>query len=195
MSHKIIDCRGLACPQPVIAVKRALDSHEKLLLVIVDNLPAKENVAKFAASQGCGVCIEEIESGFNIQINKNMTAEATPKSRESSAASQYILITQDTLGQGNSELGAVLMKGFLVAVLERKPLPKTIMFINSGVKLTISESPVLKSIISLQEQGVDILACGTCLDFYGLKDKLAVGETTNMYTIVDKLLTGQAITL
>ena len=91
------------------------------------------------------------------------------------------------MGGGNDELGATLMKGFIYAVSQLDELPKTMLFYNGGAKLTVEGSASLEDLKSLQAQGVEILTCGTCLNFYGLSDKLAVGEVTNMYAIVEKL--------
>ena len=91
------------------------------------------------------------------------------------------------MGLGNDELGATLMKGFIYAVSQLDELPKTMLFYNGGAKLTVEGSASLEDLKSLQAQGVEILTCGTCLNFYGLSDKLAVGEVTNMYAIVEKL--------
>ncbi|HWQ61982.1 MAG TPA: sulfurtransferase-like selenium metabolism protein YedF, partial [Negativicutes bacterium] len=105
------------------------------------------------------------------------------------------LITQNTLGHGSADLGAILMKSFLYTVLESEPLPRAILFINSGVHLTVAGSPVLDNLAALAARGVKVLSCGTCLDFFNLKDKLAVGGVTNMYTIVAELAAGKAVTL
>ena len=79
------------------------------------------------------------------------------------------------------------MKGFLFAVSQLPELPKTILFYNGGAKLTVEGSDSLEDLKKMEAQGVEILTCGTCLNFYGLTDKLAVGSVTNMYTIVEKL--------
>ncbi|SPF53827.1 Selenium metabolism protein SirA (fragment) [Candidatus Desulfosporosinus infrequens] len=97
------------------------------------------------------------------------------------------VFTQDTLGQGSRELGAVLIKGFLYTLLETRPRPKTLLFMNAGVLLTIQDSPVMDHLNKLAQEGVEILSCGTCLDYFVVKDKLAIGEITNMYTIVEKM--------
>jgi selenium metabolism protein YedF len=98
-----------------------------------------------------------------------------------------IAITDDILGGGDVELGKTLMKSYIYALTEVEPKPKTIIFINNGVSLATEGSPVLESLKTLEEQGVEILSCGTCLNFYGLKEKLMAGTVSNMYTIVEKL--------
>ena len=91
------------------------------------------------------------------------------------------------MGHGNEELGKILMKSFIFALTQLDDLPQTILFYNGGATLTTEGSQSLEDLKTLEAQGVEILTCGTCLDFYGLKDKLAVGQVSNMYTIVEKL--------
>lgn len=184
-----IDARGLACPQPVIAVKKALESIVSgVVTITVDDRIAKENVLKFAASYGCGVSITEQDGDFSLKITKEEQRSEPSVNLQSMAAGDTVyLMTQDTLGHGNRELGAVLMKGFVYTLLETKPMPKAILFMNSGILLTIEDSPVLPHLRTLADAGVEILSCGTCLDYYEVKDRLAVGGVTNMYTIVETM--------
>ncbi len=191
-----VDARGLACPQPVIATKKALESiTDGIVTVIVDNEAAKENVAKFAAANNCGASIEEQGGHFYITIAKG-TGESADRHLPSAGNNLVYLITQETLGHGSNELGAVLIKAFFYSLREKEPLPKTVMFLNSGVKLAVANSPVLEHLQALADRGVQVLSCGTCLDYYGLKEKLAVGAVTNMYTILDELSgADKAITL
>lgn len=192
-----VDARGLACPQPVIATKKALDSiNSGTVLTIVDNTVAKENVIKFATANSCGVHTEERDGLYYIKITKGPASDKamTPLSVQG-ASDTVFLLTQDTLGNGSSELGAVLMKSFLFTLVEKEPQPRTVMLINGAVRLAVKGSPVLEHMQNLADKGVTILACGTCLDYYGLKDELAVGAVTNMYTIVEELTTYRAITL
>ncbi len=193
-----IDARGLACPQPVIATKKALDAIAGgVVTTIVDNPVAKENVLKFAAASGFGVSVEEAGGHYRLRITKDAPAAggaSAPVVCQPAGGTVY-LISQDTLGHGDAELGAILMKSFLYTVLESQPLPRAVLFLNSGVRLAVAGSPVLDHLTALAARGVRVLSCGTCLDFFGLKDKLAVGEVTNMYAIVAELAAGKAVTL
>jgi selenium metabolism protein YedF len=192
-----IDARGLACPKPVIATKKALDAiGEGVVTTIVDNAVAKENVVKLATASGCGVCSEEKGGEYIIRITKGAPLTvgfSEPVSRPAGAAA--FLITKDTLGHGSDELGAVLMKSFFFTLLEIAPQPRALLFINSGVKLATAGSPVLDHLKTLAGRGVKVAVCGTCLDYFGLKEKLAVGEVTNMYAILSELGGGPAVTL
>lgn len=184
-----IDARGMICPQPVIATKKALEGIVSgTVTITVDNEIAKENVTKFATAHGCGVSITQQDSNFVVQITKGggipVPVQSVPEKRIIAGDTVYI-ITQNTVGQGNQELGAVLMKGLIYSLLEIEPAPKALLFMNSGVLLTSENSPVLPHLVQLVQNGVDILSCGTCLDYLGIKDQLAVGGVTNMYTIVE----------
>jgi len=191
-----VDARGLACPRPVIATKKALEEMvDGIISVVVDNLAAKENVVKFATANKCEVKVEEKNNLYSITITKGQgtVAELVHKGVQNDTV---YLITQQTLGQGNNELGAVLIKSFFYALLEKEPLPRAIMFINGGVFLTTESSPVLEHLTALNTKGVQIRSCGLCVDYYELKDKLAVGEITNMYSIIEELSSAsKAITL
>lgn len=181
----IIDCKGLKCPEPVINTKKYFDSIEKgEATVIVDNEVSKNNVSKYAESNEFNFKLEEKENLYYIHIAKN---SSSCESMNFNTKKLVILISTNKLGLGNDILGATLMKSYLYALSESNNLPSDLIFLNSGVKLATEGSDCLESINKLKERGVNILSCGTCLDFYELKDKLAVGEITNMYAIVEKL--------
>ena len=199
MSDKMIDCRGMACPGPVITTKKAIeDTSAGRITVIVDNEVAKTNVTKFAAANGLGAAVEAKDGHYYISIIKGtglLTEVGKNQAATCDAGRQVYLITQDTLGHGSPELGAVLIKAFMTTLLEIKPQPAAILMLNGGVKLTVQGSPVLDQLTTLASRGVTILSCGTCLDYYELKTKLAVGETTNMYTIVETITNNKTVTL
>lgn len=179
---KIIDCKGLKCPTPVINTKKYFDSIEEgRAEVIVDNEVAKNNICKLADSNSFKYEVLEDGEFFNITITKeNCGCEVMSFNKETA-----IIISSDKLGSGDDKLGEALMKSYLFALSESSNLPTNLVFLNGGVKLVVEESPCLESIEKLSKEGVNILSCGTCLDFYGLKEKLAIGEITNMYTIVE----------
>lgn len=184
-----IDARGLACPQPVIATKKALEGiTDGVITIQLDNLISKENVVKFATAHGCGVSIINQDGDFLVKITKGILGAETAVISESVGSGNTVyVITKDTLGHGNIELGEVLMKGFIYTLLEIKPMPKAILFMNGGILLTVESSPVLENLQKLSQAGVEILSCGTCLDYFEVKDKLAIGGITNMYTIVEMM--------
>jgi selenium metabolism protein YedF len=181
-----IDARGLACPHPVVLTKKALEEADEVT-TIVDNETAKENISRLAASQGCQVSIEEKEEGIYLQLTKKATGtEESPVTPVSGAT--LLLIASDTLGRGEEELGDILMRSFIHTLSEVTPKPNRIIFINSGVKLVAKGSEVIDDLHALKDQGIEILACGTCLGYYNLKEAVEVGQISNMYDITSALL-------
>jgi selenium metabolism protein YedF len=180
-----IDARGLSCPQPVILTKKALQDHSEIV-VIVDNETAQENVKRMALSQGCEVTIERREGDILLAISKGCSCEI-PDAAGTTQGPLVIVIGSDTMGKGNDELGTVLMKSFIHTLLETSPQADSIIFFNTGVKLTIQGSEVLEDIRTLSERGVKILVCGTCLGFFEIKDRLAAGIISNMYDITETM--------
>jgi len=188
MEHKV-DARGLACPKPVIETKKALETlKEGSVLTIVDNSTARENVMKLAKKLKFHYDVKEQGDTFEIRIFKGELNQETDILAQSQPDLQdlVILCGNDVMGEGSRDLGDVLIRGYFYTLTEFSPKPKSILFVNAGAKLTIEESPVLEHLRVLEAQGVEILTCGTCLEFYGIKDKLAVGGVTNMYTIVEE---------
>jgi selenium metabolism protein YedF len=186
----VLDCRGLACPQPVMTTKRALDQLKKGdLIVIVDNATSSNNVERFARSQGCSVEVEEKGQDFSLRIHKGKVDKEAKLSREKESAPKVVVyINSHLLGDGDDALGSFLMKAFLRTLLDLEERPNRLILINSGVQLASEGSKVLDTLIALSENGVEILSCGTCLDFYGLKEKLKVGVVSNMHEIIQSML-------
>jgi selenium metabolism protein YedF len=184
---KEIDCRGMACPQPVLTAKKALEEMEQgEFILIVDNPAARDNVERFAQSQGAVVDVEEKGNDFYLRIQKGSACDLAGAAQK--AEKVVVYINSNLLGIGEEALGTILMRSFLKTLLDLNPTPSKLIFINSGVRLTTEGSEVLESLKILSDKGVEILSCGTCLDFYGLKAKLKVGIISNMYDIAQSLL-------
>lgn len=201
MKHKEVDNCGLACPQPVINTKKALDEIDAGVVVsIVDNPVAKENVTRFAQNAGCQVSIAEQQGKYIITITKGEATELAAPAIQQPVAEQptqgaVYTITTDALGQGPPELGYVLMKSFMLTLKELDPAPQTLIFMNTGVKLACTDSSVLEHLQAIEQKGTQILVCGTCLDFFGIKDQLQVGKVSNMFEIVGAMQTGKVISI
>lgn len=194
MSGKVVDCRGMACPRPVIETKKALEEGAgKALLAIVDNEAARENVSRFARNAGFHVEVEEKEGNYHLAITgpageAPATGPMTKEARGCEAPAGVVyFITTNSLGQGSPDLGAVLMRSLMVTLAEQKQPPAALLLLNTGVYLAVEGSPVLEQLQKLAGAGAEILACGTCLDYYKLKEKLAVGVVSNMYDINSRL--------
>lgn len=193
--EKIVDARGLACPQPVVKAKEALKGmKEGTVKVLVDNEIAVQNVMKLGQFTGLSPVSEkkgekEFEillhvSGETGNIEAASEEECVPDSRRKGLVA---VLSSDQMGSGNEELGRILMKGFVYALSKLENLPETVLLYNGGARLPVEGSQSLEDLQSLEAQGVEILTCGTCLNYYDLTDKLKVGGITNMYEITEKL--------
>ncbi len=192
---KTVDARGLACPQPVVLTLEAIaDAAE--VTTIVDSRSAVENVTRLARSKGCSVEVEEREDGIHLTIKHEGVPAEPPVKEDALACSAsggstgplVVFVPSDCLGRGPAELGERLMGAFFHSLLEIAPKPETIIFMNSGVKLVVEGSRAQADLEALAAQGIDLLACGTCLGYFELTEKLAVGRVSNMYDIATVLL-------
>ena len=188
-----VNAMGDNCPIPVIKTKKAIAAltGPETIEVLVDNEIAVQNVTKMASGSGGKVTSEKLgDAEFKVTIEM----EGAPAADEAEAVcvpdardNTVVVVSSDRMGSGNDELGKVLINGFIFAVTQLDTLPKTMLFYNGGATLTTEDSDSLEDLKSLEAQGVEIMTCGTCLDYYGLKDKLAVGTVTNMYSIVETM--------
>ncbi|MCR3922375.1 MAG: sulfurtransferase-like selenium metabolism protein YedF [Firmicutes bacterium] len=191
MKQEHLDCRGLACPQPVVETKKRLATLATgTLNVLVDNETAKNNIVKLAKSLGIESMAKLEGDQYTIALLKEKEALLS-----SSSPGKTIIMASETLGHGSEELGAILMKSFFYALAESAELPQAVYLLNGGVKLACEGSSSLDSLQKLQALGVEFHSCGLCLDFFQLKEKLTVGEVTNMYAIVEQITAGAVIKL
>jgi len=188
MAIKTVDGRGLACPKPVLETKKALENLTgETLITLVDNAIAVENVKKLLTKLSYSFEVTTKDDYFEIKIlNTKGETQSMETVEEKSLKDQSILFTSNKIGKGDDTLGQVLMKGYIYTLSEMTELPKYIMFVNSGVELTTKGSESIDDLRALEDRGVEILSCGTCLDYLSIDlSDLAVGSVTNMYTIVD----------
>lgn len=195
--EKIIDCKGMACPLPVVNAKKAAEELKNgdSLIVLVDNEIAVQNLTRFGEHKGFAVSAEkkaeqEYAVTMNISgetkaqetIDENITCEVDTRRK-----GMLVVLSANTMGTGDPKLGASLMKAFVFALTKQDQLPDTILCYNTGAYLSCEGADTLEDLKLLESEGVTILSCGTCLDFYGIKEKLAVGGVTNMYDIVERM--------
>ena len=186
---KTIDCRNMACPVPVVTVKKALEeSGGEGVQVFVDPGAPRENVTRFALNRGYRVAEAEIDGGYALTITGGDASPAVVAERRTEGGKRVLLVTSDRLGDGPEELGRLLMKNFIITLLELPDEPDVIYFLNSGVFLTTEGSELLDVLNRLGDRGVEIFSCGLCLDFFQKKDKLEAGAVTNMLTIAESLI-------
>jgi selenium metabolism protein YedF len=161
---------------------------EAELTIIVDNPSSRDNVERFAQSQGCSVKVERRGPDFYLNIQKGKVGEEAELTRRKEKDEKVVVyINSHLLGIGDEALGSFLMKAFLKTLLDLERKPDRVILINSGVQLASEDSKVLETLKALLEKGVEIVSCGTCIDFYGLKDKMRVGAISNMYDILQSV--------
>lgn len=195
MRKKTLDCRGLSCPQPVISTKNALEeAPEGGLTVIVDNEAAKTNISRFLESQGLKAEVQTLEGDFHITTIKGKSTthfedqqQPSPRKLPHEDHKTVVYISSEVMGRGDDGLGRTLMAAYLDTLSHFAPSISEIIFVNAGVKLAVEGSPVLDSLKGLENAGIQILSCGTCLNHFGLKEKLKVGEISNMYAIIEAI--------
>jgi selenium metabolism protein YedF len=190
----LIDCRGLACPQPVLTTKEALEAHGGAeFRVVVDDRGSCENVRRFAESQGAAVHVREGEGEWELRIAPGGFASAPPKAREAPpTGAASLLVTSDQLGP-EPELGRILIRALLGTLTKAARRPARVLFLNRGVHLTTEGSEVLDVLAELEAAGVEILSCGTCLEFFAKRELLRVGRISNMYETVEVLTGAQPV--
>ncbi len=194
-----IDCRGLNCPEPVLRAKTALEEGPSTFTLIVDNEAARDNVLRFGQSRNCLVEVEKEREGAFILRFSGEKRGNIKDGDDSFQASDYscpvpaaarnivLVISADTMGRGSDELGWALLQTYITTIKEVTPLPTRILFYNGGVKVVASSGKALESLKLLEKQGVQILSCATCLDYFKLSTHLEVGTSTNMYEIMHSM--------
>lgn len=191
---KIVNATGLACPQPVVMAKEAIEKNEQVK-VIVDNETALENVRRLGTKLGCDVAAEAKTEGiFEITLTRKAGAPAASAAfsvsctPSTSASGPFVIVlAEDKMGRGNDELGSVLIRAFMHTIAGQAQKPDVLIFYNTGVKLVLQGAETLEDLKALAAAGVEILVCGTCLNFFEVKDKLGVGVVSNMYDIVETM--------
>ena len=193
-----VNAIGDVCPVPVIKTKNAIKelAGAGTVEVLVDNEIAVQNLTRMADQKGYAVKSEKLadkefkvtitvgDAALNQSVETDNVSCILPRTGKKNTV---VVISSKAMGHGGEELGTALMKGFLYALSQQEQLPSTILFYNGGASITCEGSVSLEDLKSMEAQGVEILTCGTCLDFYGLKEKLAVGGVTNMYDIVERM--------
>jgi selenium metabolism protein YedF len=189
----IINVLGKPCPIPVIEAKKTLrkTAAGEKVQILVDNDISRQNLEKMAQGLGCPSSFEKQADGNILVTIVNSPAPGSAAAAGGSSGpvnnSLVVAIGQNTMGSGSDELGAILIKAFIFSLTELDTPPETMLFFNSGVKLTTEGSNVIADLKTLEAKGTIISSCGTCLDFYKLKEKIAIGNVTNMYAIASAM--------
>jgi len=197
-----VDARGLACPLPVIMAKKAIETQDRIT-ILVDNAMAVENIRRLAVKTACGFAATERVDGFwEIALTRTGPPEDTPAGGPTAAGADFpvcdvegkknaehlvVVLSDNRMGRGDDILGDLLIRGFIHTLLQLQPPPARIVCYNAGVKLALADSSVLDDLRDLEKSGTEILICGTCADFFGVTDRVSVGHISNMYDIVEIL--------
>ena len=190
MEKKTVNAMGDVCPVPLVKAKNAIAelAGSGKVEVLVDNEIAVQNLEKMAQQKGYGFLVKENHVEFTVsETEPAETEEKTVCLVPAAKKTKLVVLSADHMGEGAEELGKILMKSFLYALTQQDELPDTILFYNGGAKLTCEGSESLEDLKDLAARGVEILTCGTCLNFYGITEKLQVGSVTNMYDIVERM--------
>ena len=201
--EKTLDCMGMACPLPVINAKKAIESfaEDGTLHVKVDNDTAVQNLTRLGEHNGFRVLsVQNGEKEYTVTMEVKAAAGKSaqvPAEAVSCAipakGGKVVILSANTMGSGDEALGKKLMKAFIFALTSQDDVPEKVICYNSGAFLTTEDPDTIKDLKSLEEAGATIMTCGTCLDFYGLKEKLQVGIISNMYDIVEAQMNASLI--
>ena len=196
----LVDARGKACPLPVIETRNALREHGAPVVTLVDNDIARQNVEKMARQMGLNAATQQEEGNWRITLTAAAQQGFDPDSQEVADLMENIppctvpaqgptvvVLSAEVMGTGDDTLGRALMKGFVYALTQLDEAPDTVLLYNGGAKLSVEGAETVADLQTLAEAGAEILTCGTCLNHYGLTEKLAVGSVTNMYVIAETL--------
>ncbi len=184
---EILDCRGQQCPQPVVQTRKLmLAQPDRTFKVLVDDDVSRDNVTRLAKSLGYTANIIQAEATFEISLTPGAVPEKTIVGTTKPGPT-VIFIASDEMGRGDAKLGQILMKNFIFTLIESDTSPDAIYFVNNGVKLTVGGSDVIEPLAELANRGVDIASCGLCLEFFNVKETLAVGRISNMLELVNAL--------
>ena len=196
MQEKLIDARGLSCPEPVVLARKAmLESNRQIIRVVVDDEASIENIQRMAQSAGWSVSKQQNQADTHLLLTpENVVAGEQPDGELPERRPQIVvLVASNVIGTGDDQLGGVLMRAFIKTLREVALRPQRMICMNAGVLLTTEGSELLEDLRQLEELGVEILSCATCLDFFHRLDKLQVGRTTNMFEIAETLLNAERV--
>ena len=192
---RIVDTKGQICPAPLIATKRALKETAagESFIVLTDTPTAFNNICQFLKDNKTGFRVSESEGVWTLTITRpgGETAENNPEEYYSSSIAHFqkgnfiIVITSDKMGEGDNELGHLLMTNFIKAIKDLDKLPQKMVFYNKGVTLVTKNSPLIDHLTDIEKMGVEILLCATCVNHYAIKDIVGAGTLSNMYTIAE----------
>jgi selenium metabolism protein YedF len=192
---RIVDTKGQLCPAPLIAAKKALKETPagESFVILTDNQTSFDNLSRFLKDNKADFQVSESGGVWTLTTRKTTSNVIQPKTEEycTSSISHFqkgdfvIVISSDKMGEGDDQLGHLLMANFIKALKDLDKLPQKMVFYNNGVRLATKSSPVIEHLRDLEKMGVDLMLCATCVNYYSLESAIGAGTLSNMYTIAD----------
>jgi selenium metabolism protein YedF len=190
---RIIDTKGQLCPAPLIAAKRALKetAEGESFIVLTDNKTSFDNLSRFLKDNKTEIQVSETSGVWTLTVRKttvdiiqpNEEKYCAPEIAHFEKGNYVVVISSDKMGEGDEQLGLLLMTTFINAMRDLDELPQKLLFYNNGVKLVTNNSPVIETLRDLEKMGVEIMLCGTCVNHYSLASVVGAGTISNMYTM------------
>lgn len=187
---QIIDTKGKLCPAPLILTKRAIKNAQigTEFTVLCDNDTAKNNLLTYLSELGLSPLCTVVDDFFNIEFKVLQSETKNVNIGDYCSSNGYSIVLKSRLmGDGDPKLGAILMKAFVNSLIDCDILPENIVIYNEGVFLALNGEDTAETLVKLSDKGVNVIVCGTCVDFYDAKSRLAVGTIGNMYKITEIL--------
>lgn len=191
-----VDTRGKLCPLPLILFRKAVNEHteDEQFEILTDNKISCANLLDFIHQQGYTYTETEVDTNTTL-IKVTVSGNVGPKQEEKMGNAapreakdiRVLQLRSNVMGDGDEKLGELLILAYLNTVKELEELPTHIICYNSGVKLATKQHEASKALLALQEKGVEVMVCGTCVNYYNLMDDLALGKVSNMFTIAELL--------
>ena len=186
-----MDLRGKPCPEPVVESRKAMEEGRESFIVLLDNPASVKNVTR--AAQGLGWKAETAEEGKLFRMVLSPGASAERGGEGARLSGRAVFLTSDRIGTGDDELGGILVKAFLKTLVESGAAAGRLILMNYGVKLAVEGSELVETLQDLERRGWEVLVCGTCLDYLGLRENLRAGSVSNMFEIVERLFIAESV--
>jgi selenium metabolism protein YedF len=194
---RIVDTKGQLCPAPLIAAKRALKEANvgESFIVLTDNNTSYNNLSRFLKDNNTDFQVSENNGVWTLTVTRrsgplsqtNAADFCTPEIAHFEKGDFIVAISSDKMGEGDDQLGYLLMQNFIKALKDLNNLPQKIVFYNKGVTLVTNDSPAIEHLKDLGKMGVEILLCATCVNYYKLEEQIGTGILSNMYTIAESM--------
>lgn len=197
---RIVDTKGQPCPAPLIAAKKALREtpEGESFILLTDNQTSFDNLSRFLKDNNGDFQVSKDGEVWTLTITRITGGLSEVRAEDYCAPSvvhfekgnYIVVVSSDKMGEGDEELGHLLMANFIKAIKDLDKLPLKILFYNKGVMLATHNSSAIDHLKDLEKMGVELLLCSTCVNHYSLAEKFGAGTLSNMYTIAEVMTSG-----